>query len=67
MRVYRFSRLWINNAFQLASGVDVDCIRGKMYWTDTKNKQVNMANLDGTEREVFYNERLRNIEPLSKV
>ncbi|XP_023331515.1 nidogen-2 isoform X4 [Eurytemora carolleeae] len=38
---------------QLAAGVDIDCSRGKLYWSDTTNKLISMSSIDGSGVEVF--------------
>ena len=37
---------------QMATGIDVDCLRGKVYWTDTTGRSIRRANYDGSESEV---------------
>lgn len=39
--------------FQTATGVDTDCLRGQIYYTDTTGKAIRRANYDGSEAEVF--------------
>jgi len=41
------------NSKQNAAGVDIDCSRGKVYWTDTNNKVINVANIDGSQPNLF--------------
>jgi len=38
---------------QLAAGIDVDCRRGDVYWTDTTNKIISVASVDGSNHRDF--------------
>nr|XP_040583540.1 nidogen-like [Lepeophtheirus salmonis] len=40
-------------AGEMATGIDVDCITGKVYWTDTVGKRIRRSNYDGTQVETF--------------
>jgi len=44
----------------LAAGVDIDCSRGKLYWSDTTNKLISMSSIDGSGVEVFLADGFRN-------
>jgi hypothetical protein len=39
--------------FQLATGIDLDCSTGHVYWTDTTSKTIRRSNMDGSGSEVF--------------
>lgn len=32
---------------QVASGIDIDCMKGQVYWSDTTNKMIRRAGIDG--------------------
>lgn len=34
-------------------GVDKDCARGRIYWSDISNKQILSAKYDGSDKKVF--------------
>ena len=44
---------------QVASGIDIDCMKGQMYWTDTTNRQIKRANIDGKKSETFLSGNMR--------
>ncbi len=39
---------------QTATGIDVDCLRGKVYWTDTTGRAIRRADYDGSNHELFF-------------
>ena len=39
--------------FQTATGVDADCLRGRLYWSDTTGRAIKRAGYDGAAPEVF--------------
>ena len=43
--------------FQTATGVDADCLRGHLYWSDTTGRAVKRAGYDGSKPEVFLRGR----------
>lgn len=45
-------------SFMTAAGIDVDCFKGKLYWTDTTGHAIMRANYNGTNVEIFLNEDL---------
>lgn len=34
-------------------GVDKDCSRGRVYWSDISSRQILSANYNGTDKKVF--------------
>jgi len=36
---------------QVASGIDIDCMKGQVYWSDTTNKLIRRAGMDGKRAE----------------
>ena len=38
---------------QLAAALAVDCLAGQLYWTDTTNRLIRRAGLDGSDAEIF--------------
>jgi sugar lactone lactonase YvrE len=43
---------------KMATGIAVDCLRGKIYWTDTTGKSIRRSNYDGSEHKVFLDKRM---------
>ena len=39
--------LLIIMSIQVASGIDIDCMKGQVYWSDTTNKMIRRAGIDG--------------------
>ena len=50
---------------QVASGIDIDCMKGQVYWTDTTNKLINRAGMDGKNKEVFMKGEMKFPEGLT--
>ena len=44
---------------QVATGIDMDCMKGKIYWTDTTNNIIRRADVDGKNEEIFLQEDMR--------
>ena len=44
---------------QVASGIDIDCMKGHVYWTDTTNRQVKRSDISGKNPETFLAEGLK--------
>ena len=44
---------------QVASGIDIDCMKGHMYWTDTTNKMIKRSDFNGKNDEVFLSESMK--------
>ncbi len=41
---------------KVASGIDIDCMKGDVYWSDTTNKLVLRAGMDGkVQTAISYN------------
>lgn len=38
---------------QMAIGLDIDCLQGKIYWSDINGKAIRRSNYNGTENENF--------------
>merc|ERR1712240_872987 len=43
---------------QVASGIDIDCMKGKVYWSDTTNKLIRRASMDGKNAESLLSSNL---------
>lgn len=43
-------------------GVDKDCSRGRIYWSDIVARQILSANYNGTDKQVFIKDGNRRIE-----
>eukprot|EP00092_Neocalanus_flemingeri_P000676 GFUD01000718.1.p1 GENE.GFUD01000718.1~~GFUD01000718.1.p1 ORF type:complete len:1537 (-),score=283.11 GFUD01000718.1:154-4470(-) len=50
---------------QVASGIDIDCMKGQVYWSDTTNKLIKRANMDGKNVETFMSESMKFPEGLA--
>ena len=44
---------------QVATGIDIDCMKGKVYWTDTTNNLIKRSDIDGKNEELFLKEDMR--------
>ncbi|XP_028136673.1 nidogen [Diabrotica virgifera virgifera] len=40
-------------AYQTAVGLDVDCLEGRIYWSDISGRAISSSALDGTDKEHF--------------
>ena len=51
---------------QVAAGIDIDCMKGLMYWTDTTNKMIKRADINtGKNVETFLSETMKFPEGLA--
>ena len=44
---------------QVASGIDIDCMKGQVYWTDTTNRLLKRADISGKNPETFLKDGLK--------
>ena len=44
---------------QVASGIDIDCMKGHVYWTDTTNRLIKRADINGKNVETFLDESMK--------
>ena len=44
---------------QVASGIDIDCMKGHVYWTDTTNRQIKRSDISGNNPETFLADGLQ--------
>ena len=40
-------------------GIDIDCMKGHVYWTDTTNRQIKRADISGKNPETFLSDGLK--------
>lgn len=50
---------------QTAVGIDVDCVNGRLYWSDISSSSIKRAKLDGYEEEVVLNTGLESPEGIA--
>ena len=50
---------------QVASGIDIDCMKGQVYWSDTTNKLIKRASIDGKNVETFMSDAMKFPEGLA--
>ena len=50
---------------QVASGIDIDCMKGQVYWSDTTNKLIKRASIDGKNAETYISESMKFPEGLA--
>jgi len=50
---------------QVASGIDIDCMKGQVYWSDTTNKLIKRASIDGKNVETFMKDAMKFPEGLA--
>jgi len=50
---------------QVASGIDIDCMKGQVYWSDTTNKLIKRASIDGKNVETFMSDSMKFPEGLA--
>lgn len=44
---------------QVATGIDIDCMKGLVYWSDTTNRMIRRSNIDGSNQEIFLSEDMK--------
>ena len=44
---------------QVATGIDIDCMKGQVYWTDTTNNIIKRSDIDGKNGETFLQENMK--------
>ncbi|CAG9854211.1 unnamed protein product [Phyllotreta striolata] len=52
-------------AFQTAVGLDVDCLEGRVYWSDISGRAIRSSLLNGTDKNNFVTQNIGSPEGLS--
>ncbi|KAK7791449.1 hypothetical protein R5R35_010931 [Gryllus longicercus] len=59
------SRPIVMKLFQEAVGIDVDCLRGRLYWSDIAGKVIKSSFYNGSDVQIFLDTDLGSLEGLS--